>query len=93
METNARARVVIFGRVQGVFFRVETQRAAERVGVKGWVRNRADGTVEALFEGPKEAVDSVISWCHQGAPAARVTDVSVEWEDYSGEFQGFRITY
>ena len=93
MGTNVRARVVISGRVQGVFFRAETQRAAEQAGVRGWVRNRADGTVEALFEGTKEAVDRVIAWCHQGSPASRVTDVSVIWEEFKGEYEHFRVSH
>ncbi|MEJ2154659.1 MAG: acylphosphatase [Desulfobacteraceae bacterium] len=93
MDEQARARVIISGRVQGVFFRVETQRAAERIGVKGWVRNQSDGTVAALFEGSKERVDQAIEWCWQGAPMSRVTDVSVQWETPTGQYDTFDITY
>jgi acylphosphatase len=93
METNVRAHVVISGRVQGVFFRAETQRAAQRLGVAGWVRNRFDGTVEALFEGPTTKVHQAVDWCWQGSPMANVSDVSVQWEDYTGEFDDFSITY
>ncbi len=93
METNVRAHVVISGRVQGVFFRAETQSAAQRLGVSGWVRNRFDGTVEALFEGPEETVKKAVDWCWQGSPMSHVSNVSVQWEKYSGEFDNFSITY
>jgi acylphosphatase len=93
MEQNVRAHVIIAGRVQGVFFRAETQRAARRLGVAGWVRNRPDGTVEALFEGPEATVHQAIDWCWQGSPMAHVNDVSVRWEDYTGEFNSFSVTY
>ena len=81
MEEKVRARVVISGRVQGVFFRVETMRAAKSHGVAGWVRNRRDGTVEAVFEGGREQVQAVVQWCRQGPPQARVTDVDVDWQE------------
>lgn len=93
MTENVRAHVIVSGRVQGVFFRAETKRAAERFGVGGWVRNRADGTVEATLEGPRQAVDDTIAWCHHGPPMARVTDVKVSWEEHSGESKEFSILY
>ena len=93
MEDKVRAHVIIHGRVQGVFFRVETQRAAGRCKVSGWVRNKPDGSVEAVFEGEKSRVDEILQWCHQGSPGARVDRVELEWEAYSGEFSGFEITY
>jgi len=93
MEEQTRARVIISGRVQGVFFRVETQRAAERIGVKGWVRNQPDGTVAAVFEGSKQNVDRAIQWCWQGSPMSAVTDVAVQWEPPSGQYDAFDITH
>jgi len=93
MEKKVRAHAVIAGRVQGVFFRLETHRAAERHGVFGWVRNKRDGNVEAVFEGDEKDVLSVLEWCKQGPPIAKVTNLAVEWEDYTGEFGGFDITY
>ncbi len=93
MEEKSRAHVIISGRVQGVFFRMETLRAAQSCGVSGWVRNRSDGTVEAVFEGDRSQVEAVVQWCRQGPPHARVTDVNVDWQDYAGEFSGFEITY
>jgi acylphosphatase len=93
MKDKARAHAIISGRVQGVFFRMETKRAADRFGVFGWVKNRRNGTVEALFEGERDRVDAVLEWCKEGPAHARVSDVNVDWEDYTGEFSGFGITY
>ena len=93
MEEKARAHVKIRGRVQGVFFRMETRRAAQGYGVCGWVRNRSDGSVEAVFEGDRTQVDAVVQWCRQGPPHARVTAVNVDWQQYTGEFSEFEITY
>lgn len=90
---KARARVIVEGRVQGVYFRQHTQETAFRLGVKGWVRNCRDGSVEAVFEGEKEKVEQVIRWCHRGPSEARVIDVRVTWEDYTGEFNDFSIAY
>lgn len=93
MEEKVRAHAVISGRVQGVFFRLETKHAAEGYGVFGWVRNRRDGTVEAVFEGSEKNVMSILEWCKKGPPIAKVSRVDVEWEDYIGEFNSFEITY
>lgn len=59
--------------------------------LRGWVRNLPTGTVELLMEGEKKEVDDMIAWCHQGPPAARVKDVQITWENYSGEFGDFKI--
>ena len=93
MEKQVRAHVIISGRVQGVFFRVETQRAAEGFNVTGWVRNRPDGTVEAVFEGTRQAVDAVLDWCREGPDLAVVNNVDLQWQDFTGEFKRFEITY
>jgi len=90
---DARAHVIIEGRVQGVFFRYHTQEVAVRLGLKGWVKNRPDGSVEAVFEGDREKVSQVIEWCHRGPSQARVTKVHQAWEDYRGEFDDFSISY
>jgi len=90
---KARARVIVSGRVQGVFFRSETQDEAIKQGVAGWVRNVPDGRVEALFEGEKDKVDALIEFCRRGPAGARVTNVEVTWEDYTGEFKSFSIRY
>ena len=88
-----RARVIVEGLVQGVFFRANTQEVARRHGVTGWVRNNPDGSVEAVLEGRDEDVKKVIEWCHSGPPSARVRNVDVQWEDYKGEFNDFSIMY
>ncbi|WP_170294762.1 acylphosphatase [Roseospira navarrensis] len=74
--TTVRARIT--GRVQGVWFRGWTEETARSLGVDGWVRNRADGSVEAVFQGPPDAVGRMLSACHEGPPAAKVTQVSHE---------------
>ena len=88
-----RARLRIYGRVQGVFFRANMRSVAERLGVKGWVRNVPDGSVEAVLEGPRDKVEEVIRWAYRGPPLARVDRVEVEWEEYRGEFDDFTIRY
>jgi len=86
-------RAIIYGRVQGVFFRMETRKAAQRIGVFGWVKNKEDGTVEALFEGEKERVDSVLEWCRKGPPLSEVEKVSLSREEFTGNYNSFDITY
>ncbi len=93
MADNVRAHAIIFGRVQGVFFRVETKRAADRIGVCGWVRNRPEGTVEAVFEGAKTKVDDILAWCWDGPPLAKVDNIDVTWEPFGGELKCFDVTY
>lgn len=93
MENKVRAHAVISGRVQGVFFRLETKHAADGFGVFGWVRNKRDRTVEAVFEDSEKSVMSILKWCKKGPPMAKVTNVDVRWEDYKGEFSSFEITY
>lgn len=88
-----RVRIRIFGRVQGVNFRYNTKKIAERLGVKGWVRNCEDGSVEAVFEGRKKAIEKLVNWCYRGPVLARVERVEVEEEEYKGEFRDFRIIY
>ena len=89
----ARAKVIVSGRVQGVFFRASTQDAALEAGVNGWVRNLPDGRVEALFEGEREKVEAVIQWCQEGPQFSRVSDVEVIWDEYKGDLQDFIIRY
>jgi len=86
-------RAVISGRVQGVFFRMETKKAAQRIGVFGWVKNNRDGTVEALFEGDKDRVDSMLEWCRKGPPLSVVKDVSISREEAPGGYTDFTITF
>jgi acylphosphatase len=81
----ARAHVVVHGRVQGVFFRAETRDHARSLGLAGWVRNTSDGSVEAVFEGDRERIESLVEWCRRGPSLARVDDVEVKWEEPQGE--------
>jgi len=90
---NVRARIIVEGRVQGVFFRAHTQEMADLLELKGWVKNRRDGRVEALFEGDQDKVEQMIQWCHRGPPQARVTSVLITWEEFTGEFNEFSILY
>ncbi len=90
---KVRAHVFVSGRVQGVFFRSETADLAERLGINGWVRNRSDGRVEALFEGEKVQVDEEIEFCRRGPPGAYVENLDLEWEDWTGEFSDFKVVY
>ena len=93
MQENIRAHLMISGRVQGVFYRMETKSAADRIGVFGWVRNKRDGRVEVVVEGEKQKVEMLIQWCKTGPPAARVQDVDVAWEQHKGGFTSFEVTY
>jgi acylphosphatase len=85
-----RKHLVVHGRVQGVWFRGATQAAAREAGVAGWVRNRDDGSVEAVVEGAPSAVEAVVRFCRQGPPAARVVRVDCTDESPEG-LSGFRV--
>jgi len=80
MSEIIRKRVHVFGRVQGVWFRGATQRNARALGVAGWVRNCADGSVEAVFEGPPARVAAAVALCREGPPGARVDRVEASDE-------------
>jgi acylphosphatase len=82
--------VVVRGHVQGVFFRESTRREAERRGVAGWVRNRGDGAVEAVFEGAPEDVEAMVSFCSRGPRGAAVADVTTSEEEPEGLW-GFEV--
>ena len=86
-----RYRVLVSGRVQGVYFRDACRRRALEHGVSGWVRNLPDGRVEAVFEGPDAAVEAMVDWCRKGPAHARVDAVEVEREAPSGD-AGFHVS-
>ena len=88
---KARAHIFISGKVQRVFFRQNTMRQAQSAGVSGWVKNLNDGRVEAVFEGEEEGIKAVIEFCKVGPKGAQVTEFTVNWEHYRGEFQSFNI--
>ena len=90
MSERARRRVVVRGRVQGVFFRDSCRREASSRGVAGWVTNRPDGAVEAVFEGEPGAVEAMVDWCRRGPRGADVDSVDQTAEDPEG-LSGFEI--
>lgn len=91
MSQAVRAHIIVSGLVQGVYYRVSTKQEALTIGITGWVKNRPDGTVEAMLEGEKQRVAQLIDWCRQGPPDAQVSSVQVDWENFKGEYQDFRI--
>ena len=92
-KQKARVQVLIEGRVQGVFFRASTRDEARARGLKGWVRNLPDGRVEALFEGDRQIVESMVAWCRKGPPYAYVDNVEINWESHRGDLTDFRVVY
>lgn len=85
-------RILVHGRVQGVFYRANARTTATRLGLRGWVRNVPDGTVEAVACGPVGQVEEFVAWCRQGPPAARVDRVVVEpWNGTAPE--GFEVRF
>ena len=91
--SNVRVHLKIEGRVQGVWFRESTRKKAQFLGVLGWVRNRSDGTVEAVAEGEEDKVKALVSWCYQGPPSAQVTQVTKAWDEWQGEFNSFDVVF
>lgn len=92
MAELARARIRVRGMVQGVWFRQSTADEARRLGLEGWVRNLADGSVEAEAQGERGRVEALVRWCHRGPPAARVEGVDVEWSAPGEGLGAFRVT-
>ena len=93
MDT-VRVRLIIEGKVQGVWFRDSTRRKAMEIGnIYGWVKNRPDGKVEVTAEGSEEKIDQFIQWCYQGPPHAHVTSIEKIEEPYTGESDSFDIVF
>ena len=88
-----RAHLIIEGRVQGVGYRANTRRMANKLNLTGWVRNLRNGDVEAIVEGPETEVQKLIIWCHRGPTSAYVSNVKVEKSDATGEFNTFSTKY
>ena len=93
MFQRARVSISVYGRVQGVFFRSETQKKAEELGIFGWVRNLPDGKVEILAEGEEGKLEKLIKWAEEGPDSARVDNLEINRQKYSGEFKDFKIRY
>ncbi len=85
--------VVITGKVQGVFFRAYTKDAAEKYMITGWVRNKRDGTVEAVIKGEKENIQQMMQWFHTGSPASSVKKIIMEDQKSLSDFTDFDIMY
>lgn len=88
-----RARLRIYGLVQGVFFRSSMQGVALRLGLVGWVRNLPDGSVEAVVEGDADKVEELIKWCRRGPPTAIVERVDAEYSECVKEFKTFTVRH
>ena len=86
-----RVHLVIHGRVQGVYYRATTQEVAQRLTLNGWVRNRSEGTVELVAEGPAEQIEALLAWCHQGPELARVERVDQFASEPIGLDGGFHV--
>jgi acylphosphatase len=93
MQPQARIRIVVFGDVQGVFFRSGTVSEARKLGLKGWVRNRADGSVELVAEGGRGQLEKLLEWCAHGPAGASVSKVEHEWLPATDEFADFGVRY
>jgi acylphosphatase len=87
----ARVHFKVQGRVQGVYFRASAVQRAQELGLTGWVKNCADGSVEGVAEGPRAALEKLISWCGQGPTGARVTTVETRWDDAQNTFSAFTV--
>lgn len=88
-----RIQATISGRVQGVSFRYYTQREAQHLQLTGWVGNQPDGSVMTIAEGSEAALQRFVQFLHQGPPAARISHVTLLWQEASGEFSQFEIRY
>ncbi len=89
--SKEKIRVIVRGRVQGVFFRASTVDIARGLGLKGWVRNREDGTVEIMAEGDKDQLQELVEWCKEGPQNAHVTGVEVDYDELGGTYNNFTI--
>jgi len=89
----ARLHAIVRGHVQGVYFRAHTRRRAQDLNLRGYVRNRWDGTVEVVAEGPRKALEQLLAFLHVGPPSAWVEGVDVDWGAATGEFWAFEVRY
>jgi len=92
-DSAVRLEARISGRVQGVFYRAGTERTARALRLTGWVRNRSDGAVELVAEGPRPACDSLLEYCRVGPPAARVEHIETSWGEAAGTFEAFETRF
>lgn len=90
---NMRVHLIVSGKVQGVWFRESTRLMAEQLMIKGWVKNRSDGTVEITAEGMEPNIKRFVEWCHGGPPQAVVSSVTEAAQEFRGEFDSFNIVF
>jgi len=88
---NRRAELVVHGDVQGVSYRYFARDIAKKMGVKGWIRNEADGSITIIIEGDDDRVSNFVNWCKQGSPMSTIKDVEIKDSKYSGLFKNFEI--
>lgn len=88
-----RVHIFVYGRVQGIFFRYNTNKVANKLGLKGFVRNLDDGGVEVIAEGNKNNLKELIEFCKKGPLGARVKDIKINFEKAKNEFSGFEVRY
>lgn len=93
MTAIEQLHVIVKGRVQGVSFRYYTRQQAFRLGIVGWVQNNPDGTVEVMAQGNREQLEELLDFLHVGSPAARVTDLDVQWNPAAEPLNHFSIRY
>jgi acylphosphatase len=91
IDEQARLRLIVSGRVQGVFFRRAAAEQARALGVTGWACNLNDGSVEIIGEGKRRNLEALLSWAHKGPPHARVDEVQAGWEPFEGKFARFEV--
>jgi acylphosphatase len=92
-KKKIQVKAIISGRVQGVFYRAETKKAADKFGIQGYVKNMPNGSVEAVFEGDNSIVEKMLNWCKEGPPAARVENILSEKLEALSNFEAFLIQY
>jgi len=92
-KPEVRARIRVFGRVQGVFFRQNALRYAMKIGIRGYIRNLEDGSLEAVYQGPKDKVDQMLQWTKRGPPYAFVSSYRIRWENPADDFSAFEVMY
>jgi len=92
MSEKVQYHVIVYGKVQGVFFRAETSRAAQKFNITGWVRNLANGTVEAVIEGDETDIQKMIQWLKKGSPLSSVSKIDLQKNPSCSDFNSFKIT-
>ena len=93
MTDSASLQVIVYGRVQGVFFRAFVTRWARELNLAGYVRNLPDGALEVRAEGERQQLEKLVSYLKVGSTAARVDEVVTDWSEYSGNYSGFSVSH